>query len=157
MQANSLPVESPGKPKNTGVDSLSLLQRIFPTQESYQGLLNCRQILHPLSCQGSPRQYHAHFIKVCTPNFLCACAQSLQLGLTVCDPVDCSPPGSSIHGILHARTLEWVAMPSSRGSSRPGDRTHVSYVSCTGRWVLYAPWEDDPYYIKIDNLLISSG
>ena len=40
-----------------------------------------------------------------------------------CDPIDCSPPGSSVHGILQARRLEWVAMPSSRGSSRPRDRS----------------------------------
>ena len=45
------------------------------------------------------------------------CAQSLQLCPTLCDPMDCSPPGSSVHGILQARILEWVAMPSSRGSS----------------------------------------
>ena len=53
-----------------------------------------------------------------------------------CDPTGCSPPGSSVHGILQARILEWVVMPSSRGSSWPRDWTHVSYVSCTGRWVL---------------------
>ena len=41
-----------------------------------------------------------------------------------CDPTDCSPPGSSVHGILQAGTLEWVAMPSSRGSSQPRDGTH---------------------------------
>ena len=40
-----------------------------------------------------------------------------------CDPVDCTPPGSSVHGILQARMLEWVAMPSSRGSSQPRERT----------------------------------
>ena len=45
--------------------------------------------------------------------------------------------GSSVHGILQARILEWVAMPSSRGPSRSKDRTHVSYISCIGRWVLY--------------------
>ena len=44
----------PGKPKNTGVGSLSLLQQIFMTQESNQGLLHCRQILYQLSYQGSP-------------------------------------------------------------------------------------------------------
>ena len=54
LQADSLPAESQRKPKNTGVGSLSLLQRIFPTQESNQGLLHCRQILYQLSCQGSP-------------------------------------------------------------------------------------------------------
>ena len=49
-----LPSEPPGKPKNTGVGSLSLLQGIFPTQESNWGLLNCRQILYQLSYLGSP-------------------------------------------------------------------------------------------------------
>ena len=44
---------------------------------------------------------------------------------------------SSVHGILQARILEWVAVPSSRGSSQPRDQTHTSYVSCIGRWVLY--------------------
>ena len=53
------------------------------------------------------------------------------------DPMDCSPPGPSVHGILQARILEWVAISSSRGSSRPGGQTHVSCVSCIGRWVHY--------------------
>ena len=68
-----------------------------------------------------------------TPNsytYICMHDKSLWLCLTFCDPMDYSPPGSSVHGILQARTLEWVAMPFSRGSSRPRDRTHVSYVSC---------------------------
>ena len=65
------------------------------------------------------------------------CAKSLQSCPTLWDSMDCSPPGSSVHGILQASILEWVAMPSSRGSSRPRDQTQVSYVSCTGRWVLY--------------------
>ena len=54
LQANSLPAEPPGKPKNTGVCNLSLLYQIFPTQESNQGFLHCRWILYPLSYQGSP-------------------------------------------------------------------------------------------------------
>ena len=52
LQANFIPAESPGKPKNTGVSSLSLLQVFFPTQESNQGLLHCRRILNQLSYQG---------------------------------------------------------------------------------------------------------
>ena len=48
--------------------------------------------------------------------------------------MDCNPPGSSLHGILQARILKWVAMPSSRGSSPPRGRTHVS---CIGRRILY--------------------
>ena len=62
------------------------------------------------------------------------CAKSLQSCLTHCDPVDCSPPGCSIHGILQAWILERVALPSSRGSSRPRDQTHIS---STGRQILY--------------------
>ena len=56
-------------------------------------------------------------------------AKSLQSCLTLGNPMDCSPPGSSVHGILQAGVLEWVAMPSSRGSSRPRDGTCASCVS----------------------------
>ena len=55
LQVDSLPAEPSGKPKNTGAGSLSLLQRIFLTQESNLGLLHCRQILYCLSHQGSPK------------------------------------------------------------------------------------------------------
>ena len=55
LQVDSLPAEPKGKPKNTGVDILSLLQRIFPTQESNQGFLHCRWILYQLRYQGSPK------------------------------------------------------------------------------------------------------
>ena len=61
----------------------------------------------------------------------------LQQCPTLCDSVDCSPPSSSVHGILQARILEWVAMTSSRGSSWPRDQTCASYISCISRWVLY--------------------
>ena len=52
-----------------------------------------------------------------------------QSCLTVCDCMDCSPPDSSLHGILQARILEWVAMPFSRGSSRPTDRIQVFCIA----------------------------
>ena len=68
---------------------------------------------------------------------VCVCAQALSILQLFLTPVDCSPPGSSVHGILQARTLERVAMPSSRGSSPPTDWTHVSDVSCIGKKVLY--------------------
>ena len=51
---------------------------------------------------------------------------------TLCNPMDCSPPGSSVHGISQARILEWVAMSFSRGSSPPRDQTHL-----LGRWIPY--------------------
>ncbi|XDA86997.1 hypothetical protein R6Z07M_016694 [Ovis aries] len=50
--------------------------------------------------------------------------------------MDCSPPGSSVHGVLQTRILEWITMSSSRGSSRPRDQTRVFYVSCIGRQAL---------------------
>ena len=56
---------------------------------------------------------------------VCVCA--------LCDPIDYSTPGSSVHGILQARRLEWVAISSSR------DPTCVSYVFCISRWILYPP------------------
>ena len=54
---------------------------------------------------------------------LCICGSLPQSCLPLCDPRDCSPPGSSVHGILQARMLEWVAISSSRGSSPPRDQT----------------------------------
>ena len=66
----------------------------------------------------------------------CVRAKLLQSGPTLCDPMDCSPPGSSVCGILQGRILEWVAMPSSRDSSQPRDQNCISYVSCIGRQVL---------------------
>ena len=52
-----------------------------------------------------------------------------QFCLTLCDPMDCSLPDPSVHGILQARILEWVAMPSSRGSSLPRSQTWVSCIA----------------------------
>ena len=71
-------------------------------------------------------------------------AKSLQSCPTLCDPVDYSLPGFSVHGTLQARIVEWVAMPSSRGSSQPRDQTQVSYISYIDRWVFFttsATWE----------------
>ena len=80
----------------------------------------------------------ASFLKlICFMGLMCMHAKSFQLCTTLCGPMDCSPPGSSVHGILQARILEWAAMPSSRGSSWPRVGTHVCYVSCIDMWVLY--------------------
>ena len=72
---------------------------------------------------------------------MCACSLTQCVGL--CGPMDCSLPGFSVYGILQARILEWVAIPFSRGSSRPRDWTHVSWVSSIGRQILYhwVTWE----------------
>ena len=66
-----------------------------------------------------------------------------QLCSTLCDPIDCSPSGASTHGIFWVRMLEWVAISFSRGSSLPRDWTHIYYVTCIGKCILYlcATWE----------------
>ena len=71
---------------------------------------------------------------------MCVHAQSC---LILWDHMDCRPSGSSVHGILQPRILEWAAISSSRGSSQSKDQTPVSCISCIGRWILYrwATWE----------------
>ena len=83
----------------------------------------------------------------------CACvhAKYLQSCATVCDAMTCSPPDFSVRGILQARILEWVAMPFSRGSSRHSDWTHVSYISCMGRQVLYHLCHLKPHELGLGN------
>ena len=76
--------------------------------------------------------------------------------------MDCTPPGSSVHGILQARILEWVAVPFSRGSSQPRDWIRVSCASCTGRatrevplwWLghfIWKQWRDFEDVIKVSS------
>ena len=81
-----------------------------------------------------------YFVEACPANIpikpcllYCCCCLIAKLCLTLCDPTDCSP-GSSVHGISQARILEWVAIFSSRGSSRPRDWT---CVTCIGRQIPY--------------------
>ena len=69
------------------------------------------------------------------------CVLSSSVMSSSCGPMDCSPPGSSVHGIFQARKLEWVAISFSRGSSWPRDRTYIFRVSCIAggfltRWVI---------------------
>ena len=60
---------------------------------------------------------------------------------TLCDPLDCSPPGSSVHGILQARILEWVVISFSRGSFQPRDQTWVSHI--VGRYTRGSDIKED--------------
>ena len=80
-----------------------------------------------------------------TPGHFYTCVWELhaQSCPTLCDPVDCSLPGPSVHRIFQARILEWFAISSSRRSSRPRDQTCISKVSYIERWILYcwATWE----------------
>ena len=79
-------------------------------------------------CYLQPKSANEHGICCCLVTKLC---------LTLCDPMDCSLPGSSVHGIFQARILEWLAISFSRGSSWPRDRTHISCI--TGRFFITEP------------------
>ena len=70
---------------------------------------------------------------------------------TLCDPMDCSLPGSSIHGILQARVLEWVAISFSRGSSRPRDWTWVAHIPGRrfNRWTTREVWATRKIQLRI--------
>ena len=90
-------------------------------------------------------KYHfgfSHFLRtskvtIVGNEVVCVCSVA-QLCASLCDPMDYSPPGSSVHGIFQARILEWVDISFSRGSSWPRDRTHVSCVSCiAGRFLTH--------------------
>ena len=72
--------------------------------------------------------------------YMCSGSRSC---LTLCGSLDCSLPGSSVHGIFQARILKWVAISSSMGSFWPRDQTPIS---CTDRWVLY-DWAEKELYI----------
>ena len=77
-------------------------------------------------------------------------AKSPQSCLTLCDPRDCSLPDSSVHGILQARILEGIAMPSSRGSSLPRDQTRISTFPALagGFFTTSAAWEAPIYTME---------
>ena len=136
------PWDSPGK--NTGVGCHALLQGIFLSQASpalaraffttsttWEAPVHVGVCInHLLRPSGKCLKCSAqNYLKAC--QVLCCCCLVAKLYLTVCDLMDCSPPGSSVQGILQARVLEWVAIPSSRGSSWPRDQT---WVSCIAGW-----------------------
>ena len=123
--------------QNTGVGSLSLLQGIFSTQESNWGLLQCRQILYQLGYQGSPNSRRSNLLSFCKKvevkwkSFSC---------VQLFDPMD-----YTVHGILQARTVEWVAIPFFRGPSQPRDQTQVSHIA--GRFFIsWATREAQEYW-----------
>ena len=66
---------------------------------------------------------------VCVCVCVCVCLLVAQSCPTLCDPMGCSPPGSSVHGILQVRILEWAAIPFSRASSQSRDQTQVSCIA----------------------------
>ena len=79
-------------------------------------------------------EHHSHLGLTASFFLVCSVPQSCP---TLCDPTDCSPPGSSVHKIFLTRILEWVAISSSRESPQPRDWTCVSCGSCIRSWILY--------------------
>ena len=108
------------------------------------------QISEPLKADSSPQMcfvcWHyvgSHKFSILTSFLNCFLAECVHAKLfqscpTLCNSMDYSLLGSSVRGILQARILEWVVTPSFRESFQPRDRTCISYVFCTGRWVLLA-------------------
>ena len=80
------------------------------------------------------------FSQQCISGKSWVCVLLIQLCLTVCEPMDCSPPGSSVHVILQARILEWTAIPLTKGSSQPTDGTQVSCISGRFFTVCFTIW-----------------
>ena len=102
-------------------------------------------VIMNVACWSEPRKFGRLWTggqgEWCVSGSMLHCAD--QSCPTLCYPMDYSPLGSSVHGISQARILEWVAISYPRGSSRPRDWTHISCISCIGRWILYhwATWE----------------
>ena len=114
------------------------------------GLCFCGLGTRPHTCDsGAGLLSLSLYIYICI--YICAVhAKSLQLCPTLCDPLDYSLPGSSVHGILQARILEWVAVPSSRGSSQFRDRTRIFcgfYIA--GRFLTVEPLGKPHIYIYV--------
>ena len=127
LQVNSLPSEPPGKPRNTGVGSLSLLPQIFLTSGSPAFLVDSL----PAELPGKPRLCSLRLeLRTFTLwDWVLPSVLRRQINIWWCINMDCSPPGSSVHGILQERILEWVAIPFSKGSSRPMNWTWVSCIA----------------------------
>ena len=80
----------------------------------------------------------------------------VQSCLTLCSPMDGSPPGFSVHIISQARILAYVAVTLSRGSFWPRDWTHISCISCIGRWILYHSATREALYLLYNRYLLNA-
>ena len=133
---SELPCPSPGDLPDPGIKPGSPPSLIPSSEFQYY-------FISPLvSC-------HLFSNNLCTHSTLSAVVVVWSLNCVwLCDPMDCSPPGSSVHGILQARILEWVFMPSSRGSSQPRDWT-LLYCNASGFFTIWATREDERRGLKV--------
>ena len=118
----------PGLPCGTSGGSLQL-------SEAEISIMTAAQ--HVLRVDGVPaHSRNSAPGRACVVSLL-PCFLVTKLCLTLCSHMDCSPTGSSVHGVSQTRILEWVAISFCRGSSQPRDRINISCISCIGRRVLY--------------------
>ena len=137
------PWDFPGK--CTGVGCHCLLRLKALGDAIFIGIFSIRKISiipqYDLSIQLSTSQKFSDLLMILISSFynVSMHAKSLQSCLTLCNAMDCSLPGSSVHDILQTRILEWASISSSRGreGSQPRGETFISCVSCIGWWVLY--------------------
>ena len=129
----TVPTRDPGPASCSRMDMQPTRAQVFPSP--FPLILNNSNRL--TSCRTW------YILKSITPVCILPCYYCLVAQSCLTESPDCSPPGLSVHGILQARMLEWVAAAFSSGSSWPRNRTCVSCVSCIGRWILYhwTTWE----------------
>ena len=137
FNSNILPPASNNQWPNPGEPRLFFLPQLQWAQPPL--LSPCSSSMHSIS----PLYTARRTFPKCNFNHrmhVCMCVLS---HVWLCDPMDCRPRDSPVHGIFYARILEWVAISYSRGSSQHRDWTHVSCVSCTGRWIVHhwTTWE----------------
>ena len=141
LPVDSLPAEPEGKPKNTGVGSLTLLQQIFPTQESNQGLLHFKWVLYQLRYLGSPTIYKSLSKSIHHEIQFSSVVQSCS---TLCDPMDCSKSGLPVHHQLQEFTqthVHWVRdaiQPSHPRSSPSPPSLNLSQHQGLFKWVSFS-------------------
>ena len=156
------PWDSPGK--NTGVGCHFLLQ-CMKVESEREVAQSCPTLSDPMDCSLPGSSIYGIFqsrvlgvgchcllrhIMLVSYNMKKVKVLVTQLCSALCNPMECSPPSSSAHGILQARILEWAVMPSSRGSFQPRDQTQVFRTA--GRFSYRQSHQGSPN-IKRDNSL----
>ena len=135
VYSNSRPLSRWRHPTiSSWVIPLSSCPQSFPTSALFKWVSSSHQVAKVLEFQ----LQHLGFII-----WPVQCSAANTIDWIYIDPMDCSPPGSSVHGVLQARILEWVAMPSFRGSSQPRGRTQVSH-NASG---FFTVWDTREAYI----------
>ena len=166
---SGLPLPSPGELSYPGFKPMSpsLAGRFSTTEPPGKLKANIPHIKNKLKQQQQKENTKMPFGHLAHETFDPSHAKSesesevAQSCPTLCDPMDCSPPGSAVHGIFQARILEWGATAFSRGSSRPRDRTHVSmspapaggFFTMSATWAIC--WEDYCFFKKPNTLSFS--